>query len=170
VLTASQCATYDEAKSRLLALTGWSDSLGAHLAASMVTGVVTTTATNPVDVVKVGQAWGRPGGGWRAAALCLAAQSRPRPRPYQPAGPRLLPCAPTNPPSSCTLAVLQVVMFVRGPEAGGPLACAADLLRHEGAGALMKGWSANYARLGPQTVIVFVVAEQLRGLAGLGAL
>ncbi len=54
VLTASQCATYDEVKSRLLALTGWADSLGAHLAASMVTGLVTTTATNPVDVVKVG--------------------------------------------------------------------------------------------------------------------
>jgi solute carrier family 25 uncoupling protein 8/9 len=61
-------------------------------------------------------------------------------------------------------------MFVRGPEVGGPLACTADLLRREGAAALFKGWSANYARLGPQTVIIFVVAEQLRGLAGLKAL
>lgn len=62
------------------------------------------------------------------------------------------------------------MMFVRGPEAGGPLACAAELLRREGPGGLMKGWSANYARLGPQTVITFVVAEQLRSMAGLAAL
>ncbi len=53
VLTASQCATYDEVKSRLLALTGLRDGLGAQLACSLVTGLVTTTVTNPVDVVKV---------------------------------------------------------------------------------------------------------------------
>ncbi len=40
--------------------------------------------------------------------------------------------------------------------------------RTEGLRGLMRGWSANYARLGPQTVTIFIVAEQLRKLAGLG--
>ena len=33
-------------------LTGWSDSFGAQLTTSMATGLVTTTATAPVDIVK----------------------------------------------------------------------------------------------------------------------
>ena len=33
-----------------------------------------------------------------------------------------------------------------------------------------QGWSANYLRLGPQTLITFLVAEQLRSFMGLGAL
>jgi solute carrier family 25 uncoupling protein 8/9 len=34
----------------------------------------------------------------------------------------------------------------------------------------MRGWSANYLRLGPQTVITFVALEQFRRLAGMDAL
>jgi solute carrier family 25 uncoupling protein 8/9 len=67
VLTASQCATYDEVKARLLALTGWGDGVASHLACSLVTGLVTTTATNPVDVVKVR---GCLAGAWWAGAWC----------------------------------------------------------------------------------------------------
>jgi solute carrier family 25 (mitochondrial uncoupling protein), member 8/9 len=51
-----------------------------------------------------------------------------------------------------------------------PLAAAADLVRSEGPLALWKGWTAQYARLGPQSVITFVVLEQLRRWAGLDAL
>lgn len=52
VLTASQCATYDEVKGRVMAATGWRDTASTHLATAMITGLVSTTATNPVDVVK----------------------------------------------------------------------------------------------------------------------
>ena len=52
VLTASQCATYDEIKQAIMKVTGTGDHFGTHLAASMVTGLVTTTATAPVDVIK----------------------------------------------------------------------------------------------------------------------
>ena len=52
MLTASQCATYDEVKRRVMAATGWGEHLGTHLSCAMVTGLVSTTATNPVDVVK----------------------------------------------------------------------------------------------------------------------
>lgn len=52
VLTASQCATYDEIKQAIMRVTGLGDHFGTHLSASMVTGLVTTTATAPVDVIK----------------------------------------------------------------------------------------------------------------------
>lgn len=44
------------------------------------------------------------------------------------------------------------------------------LLVEEGPRGLFKGWSANYSRLGPHTVVVFLVYEQIRFLAGLGTI
>ena len=52
VLTASQCATYDEVKRLVRRWTGLSDGVGTHFLASMLAGLVTTTATNPVDMIK----------------------------------------------------------------------------------------------------------------------
>ena len=52
ILTASQCATYDEIKRAIVKATGWSDGAHLHLAASLVAGVISTTACNPVDVIK----------------------------------------------------------------------------------------------------------------------
>jgi len=114
VQTASQCATYDAAKSRIASVTGWGEASPAtHLAAAGVTGAVVTTATAPVDLVKT----------------------------------RLM-CAPQG-------------------QFAGALACGASIVRHEGPAALMRGWSVQYARLGPQSVVTFVVLERLRELAGL---
>ena len=33
-------------------MSGWHDHAGTHLVCSMATGLITTTVTNPVDVVK----------------------------------------------------------------------------------------------------------------------
>lgn len=52
VLTASQCATYDEAKKAWMKVTGGGDTMSTHVGASMVSGLVTTTLTAPVDVIK----------------------------------------------------------------------------------------------------------------------
>lgn len=71
VLTASQCATYDSIKQFLLTgirpatasvassfgfdgayIDNMGDGFKTHFTASMVTGIVSTTLTNPVDVVK----------------------------------------------------------------------------------------------------------------------
>ena len=52
VLTASQCATYNEAKQAVMSLTGGGDTMATHVGASMVSGLVTTTLTAPVDVIK----------------------------------------------------------------------------------------------------------------------
>ncbi|DBA79181.1 hypothetical protein WJX77_010083 [Trebouxia sp. C0004] len=115
VLTASQCATYDEIKQAIIKLTGVGDHFGTHIASSMVTGLVTTTATAPVDVIKTH-------------------------------------------------------MFVGGNHYTGPLQCAQDIVKREGARGLLRGWTAQYVRLGPQTTVIFVVMEELRKLNGLGAL
>ena len=60
VLTASQCATYDEIKQVIRKATGMGEHFGLHLSASMVTGLVTTTATAPVDVIKTHMFVGKP--------------------------------------------------------------------------------------------------------------
>lgn len=52
----------------------------------------------------------------------------------------------------------------------GPLQCAQDIVKREGARGLLRGWTAQYVRLGPQTTVIFVVMEELRKLTGLGTL
>jgi Mitochondrial carrier protein len=54
-----------------------------------------------------------------------------------------------------------------GSQYNGPLSCAADLVRREGPRALLKGWTIQYVRLGPQTVVTFLVLEQVRPKVGL---
>lgn len=74
MLTASQCVTYDEVKGRLMAATGWRDSAATHLATAMITGVVSTTATNPVDVIKTHMFVGE----WCRISGVLHCQAQPR--------------------------------------------------------------------------------------------
>ncbi|CAH9112521.1 unnamed protein product [Cuscuta europaea] len=50
------------------------------------------------------------------------------------------------------------------------LHCAYQVLLSEGPQGLYKGGLAIFARLGPQTMITFIVCEKLRGLAGLNAM
>ena len=52
VLTAAQCATYNEAKTAWMNMTNGGDTLSTHVGASMISGLVTTTLTAPVDVIK----------------------------------------------------------------------------------------------------------------------
>ena len=138
ILTASQCAAYDGAKSFVRGARSVpssepeseseSDDLFTHLCASMLTGLVTTTVTNPVDMIKTQLYVSSPG------------------------------------PNSTKLSASRV----RAP--GGAAEAARDVLRREGPRGFMRGWTANYLRLGPQTVITFVALEQLRKLAGMDAL
>jgi solute carrier family 25 uncoupling protein 8/9 len=72
LLTAAQCATYDEAKAAVVARAGWApEALRTHFAASALAGLVTTTVTAPVDMVKTrmfAAAAGGAGAGGAAAA------------------------------------------------------------------------------------------------------
>jgi solute carrier family 25, member 34/35 len=44
----------------------------------------------------------------------------------------------------------------------GPIDCLIKTIRSEGVFALQKGWLAQFARLGPHTVLTFVFLEQLK--------
>lgn len=52
MLTAAQCATYDEVKRIVKEVTGLKDGVGVQLGCAVSAGLVTTTITNPIDVIK----------------------------------------------------------------------------------------------------------------------
>ena len=65
-MTASQLATYDQAKMLLLRYTSVEDGVFAHVVASLGSGLVATTVCSPVDVVKTRVMAGGGGEGvWR---------------------------------------------------------------------------------------------------------
>ena len=140
VLTASQCATYDEVKRVVTRWTGLSDGVATHFVASMLAGLVTTTATNPVDMIKT-QLYmdASPGGESPGGESPGGGGGRSKGGRFRPG-----------------------------------LAGAADAFvavwRRDGPRGLMRGWGANYLRLGPQTVITFVALEKFRSMAGLDTL
>ena len=52
----------------------------------------------------------------------------------------------------------------------GPLDCAAKIFRTEGPLAFYKGWLAAWLRLGPHTIVTFMVFEELRLATGINPL
>lgn len=52
VVNAAQLATYSQAKEMLLQSGYFSDNIGCHFWASMISGLVTTAASMPVDIAK----------------------------------------------------------------------------------------------------------------------
>jgi len=112
LLTASQVVPYSEAKRALLKHGGLSDGPGCHLLASVAAGLVTSTVTAPVDVLKT----------------------------------RVMNASKVTAASSVT--------------ATSPLA----MLAEEGPFVFFRGWVANYMRIGPQTLLIFVLYEQSQAL------
>jgi dicarboxylate transporter 10 len=52
LMTSSQLATYDQAKSLLLKLSYFQEGVMTHFIASLISGVIATTVCSPVDVIK----------------------------------------------------------------------------------------------------------------------
>lgn len=118
ILTASQVAAYGEVKRVWMKMMpNAKDDWTSHVGASAVAGVVTTAATNPVDVVKTRMFISGEGGKLTA--------------------------------KEAVMEVVNEYGAVRGA---------------------MRGFTANYIRLGPQTMVTFVVAEELRKCFGLESL
>ena len=118
ILTASQVAAYGEVKRAWMKMVpNAKDDWTSHVGASAVAGVVTTAATNPVDVVKTRMFISGEGGKLTA--------------------------------KEAVMEVVNEYGAVRGA---------------------MRGFTANYIRLGPQTMVTFVVAEELRKWFGLESL
>lgn len=62
------------------------------------------------------------------------------------------------------------VSISAAPVYRGTIDCFRQIIRNEGFSALFKGWTSNYARQGPQTMIILTVTEALRALFGMPAL
>jgi solute carrier family 25 uncoupling protein 8/9 len=62
------------------------------------------------------------------------------------------------------------VLGAGGGKYWGAWHCTRAVYAAAGLGGFWRGWAANYARIGPQTVVTLVVAEKLRQLAGLASL
>ena len=114
VLTSAQLGSYDTIKNNILvAEFGMQNGLVLHLCSSMSAGVITTTAANPIDVVK------------------------------------------TRYMSDST------------GQYKSPLDCVKSIYRTDGLKGFMKGWMPSYWRLGPHTVMSFILIEKVRGFFGL---
>jgi len=111
VVNAAQLATYSQAKQAILATEYIQDGIFCHFVASMISGLVTTIASMPVDIAKTR---------------------------------------------------LQSMKYVDGvPEYKGAVDVLGKVIKQEGFFALWKGFTPYYFRLGPHTVITFIILEQM---------
>lgn len=69
--------------------------------------------------------------------------------------------------SCALLAMPSGVKTGAASSSSGMWATAVAIASQEGPRAFMKGWFANWARMGPQTTITFMMAEALRNAAGM---
>lgn len=111
VVNAAQLASYSQAKQALLSTSYFNDNIMCHFVASMISGLVTTAASMPVDIAKTR---------------------------------------------------IQNMKTVNGlPEYKGAGDVLKKVIMREGFFALWKGFTPYYARLGPHTVLTFIILEQM---------
>lgn len=109
-----QLASYSQAKQRLLATKYFEEGILMHFCASMISGLITTAASMPVDIAKTR---------------------------------------------------LQNMKASDGkPQYKGTIDVLVKVTKNEGFLCLWKGFVPYYARLGPHTVLTFIILEQLNSL------
>jgi len=114
VVNAAQLATYSQAKQAILTTGYLKDGILCHFCASMISGLATTIASMPVDIVKTR---------------------------------------------------IQNMRTVNGvPEYKGVGDVVSQVVRKEGFFSLWKGFTPYYMRLGPHTVLTFIILEQMNAL------
>jgi len=112
VVNAAQLGTYSQAKESAKKMMNMSEGIPLHFTAAMISGLVTTIASMPVDIVKTR---------------------------------------------------LQNQKIVDGvPEYKGVVDVFGRIIKNEGFFSLWKGFLPYYFRLGPHTVITFILVEQLK--------
>lgn len=111
VVNAAQLASYSQAKQLVLSTGYFSENILLHFIASMISGLITTAASMPVDIAKTR---------------------------------------------------VQNMRYIDGkPEYRGALDVLTKVVRSEGFFSLWKGFTPYYMRLGPHTVLTFILLEQM---------
>lgn len=114
VVNMCQLASYSQAKTRLVAMGYFNEGIPLHFSASMISGLITTAASMPLDIAKTR---------------------------------------------------LQNMKIVDNkPEFKGTVDVVVKVVKNEGFFALWRGFLPYYARLGPHTVLTFIILEQLNTL------
>lgn len=112
VVNMAQLASYSQAKLYLLSTGKFQEGIPMHFVASMISGLITTAASMPVDMAKT-----------RIQNMKVGADGK--------------------------------------PEYRGTIDVLGKVAKSEGVLALWKGFTPYYARLGPHTVITFILLEQM---------
>jgi solute carrier family 25, member 34/35 len=145
--SAVQLSTYDAFRHASVEW-GWASPLQQTVVASMASSLLTVTAMNPF-------------GGWSVGAEGGGGRMGRRHRRDAACGRSRVPVPP--PPAPADVVATRLYQSAgRATVYRGPLHCAAVTLRTEGALAFMRGWAPQMLRLGPHTILTFVVLEEVR--------
>jgi hypothetical protein len=194
LLTASQLGTYDQAKASVKAA-GWlQEGLALHVVASMTAGLAAALVTSPVDLAKTRimnqrqrlaamLAAAAPGASPSVGGVAVGSSSLATPPgPWHGAlppltGSALAPAAlhtsahvaaPAATGASAALAAHDAASAAaRGTLYTSTLDCLVKTARTEGPLGLYSGFSQQFLRLGPHTIVTFIVYERLRQWVGM---
>ncbi|MEQ2175448.1 hypothetical protein GOODEAATRI_018063 [Goodea atripinnis] len=146
VVNAAQLASYSQSKQALLDSGYFGDDILCHFCASMISGLVTTAASMPVDIVKTRICLepGNQTSEWNFSCFRIQNMRMIDGKPEYKNG---LVSFRTRPEPTCVFQ--DVLMRVIGKE---------------GFFSLWKGFTPYYARLGPHTVLTFIFLEQMNRL------
>ncbi|KAK7575942.1 hypothetical protein V9T40_012228 [Parthenolecanium corni] len=113
VVNGAQLASYSQTKEILLETGYFRDNITCHFTSSMISGLITTAASMPVDITKTR---------------------------------------------------IQNMKIIDGkPEHKGAIDVMKKVIKNEGVLSLWKGFTPYYARIGPHTVLTFILLEQITG-------
>jgi len=192
LLTASQLGTYDQAKASVKAA-GWlQEGLALHVVASMTAGLAAALVTSPVDLAKTRimnqrqrlaavLAAAAPGASPSAGGVVVgssslagaAAVSRHGALPplassaLAPAALHTSAHAAAPATTSASAALAAHAAAAQGTLYKSTLDCLVKTARTEGLLGLYSGFSQQFLRLGPHTIVTFIVYERLRQWVGM---
>ncbi|KAI3635960.1 hypothetical protein MIR68_006025 [Amoeboaphelidium protococcarum] len=146
-MTASQLTTYDTFKQILIRFGFDSHDTRTHFSASLMAGLVATTVSSPMDVIKtriMNSSSSQSPTSTSSTSSSISSTTQQYSIPG--ARSRVVPSSASQMQYNSALDA----MF--------------KIIRHEGVLTLFKGWVPSYVRLGPQTILTFIFLEQMKEL------
>jgi hypothetical protein len=162
VVNSAQVPAYDQTKHALLNAHVFREGTPLHFAASLTASLVAVAITNPIDVVKTNVMAGR-------GALVVDA-ARARAGVGAPGGIDASPPAAAGPGASALPQTGRAAVGAVELRAPSATEVFRHLVRSGGVRRLYSGAVASWLRLGPHTIVTFVVFEWLRRAVGVAPL
>lgn len=181
LLTAAQVGSYDEIKATVKSVAGMEEGLSLHIACSLAASVICALVTSPVDLAKTRlmnqrqklamqsqqqhqQQMGHPQQAVQSAQAAASSAGKGLHTAATPAA-FLSSAAQTGASLQPSAPLLQQSDLYKST-----LDCMRKTVQAEGVLGLYKGFIPQLLRLGPHTIITFLVYEQLRKAVGMRAM